>query len=143
MIQKNNKVRRKGMILLVVVAFLALFSVMGLTYLIYADSQLRQSTDEVNGQDARQDSMRMVDLNPSFLLNFFLERFLYDQADVQTDNAGNVTNATPYSMFSALRGHSLARNIYGANDNPNAIMDKAFSGTGKFVLSMAPKIPGL
>ena len=131
MLQKSNKVRRKGMILLVVVAFLALFSVMGLTYLIYADSQLRQSTDEVNGQDARQDSMRMVDLNPSFLLNFFLERFLYDQADVQTDNAGNVTNATPYSMFSALRGHSLARNIYGANDNPNAIMDKAFSGTGK------------
>jgi len=125
MIQKSNKVRRKGMILLVVVAFLALFSVMGVTYLIYADSQLRQSTDEVNGQDARQDSMRMVDLNPSFLLNFFLERLIYDQFDI------TATSATPDSVYSAIRGHSLARNMYGWNDGANALNDKPFSGTGK------------
>jgi len=101
------------MILLVVVAFLALFSVMGVTYIIYADSQLRQTADDVNAQDVRQNPIKMVDLDPSFILNFFLERFLYDQADVTLNAAGAITNLTPDSVYSALRGHSLARNIYG------------------------------
>ena len=132
MIQQNNKVRRKGMILLVVVAFLALFSVMGVTYLIYADSQLRQSVDGLSGQDARQDSMRMVDLNPSFMLNFFLEKFLYDEADATRNPiTGGVLNSTPPSVYSAIRGHSLARNIYGWNDTPYALNDRPFGGTGK------------
>ena len=113
------------MILLVVVAFLALFSVMGVTYIIYADSQLRQTADDVNAQDVRQNPIKMVDLDPSFILNFFLERFLYDQADISG------TSATPDSVYSALRGHSLSRNMYGWNDTANALNDKPFSGTGK------------
>ena len=125
MIYRQNRLPRKGMILLVVVAFLALFSVMGITYIIYADSQLRQTTDDVNGQDVRQNPLKLIDLDPSFILNFFLERFLYDQSDV------SATSATPDSVYSALRGHSLSRNMYGWNDTANALNDKPFNGTGK------------
>jgi len=131
MIYRQNSLPRKGMILLVVVAFLALFSVMGVTYIIYADSQLRQTTDDVNGQDVRQNPLKMVDLDPNFILNFFLERFLYDQSDVTLNSAGAVTNVTPDSVYSALRGHSLSRNMFGWNDTANALNDKPFSGTGK------------
>ena len=131
MIYRNKSLPRKGMILLVVVAFLALFSVMGVTYIIYADSQLRQTTDDVNGQDVRQNPVKIIDLDPSFILNFFLERFLYDQADVTLNAAGAITDPRPDSVYSALRGHSLARNIYGWNDTANALNDKPFSGTGK------------
>ena len=130
MIYRQNRLPRKGMILLVVVAFLALFSVMGITYIIYADSQLRQTTDDVNGQDVRQNPLKLVDLDPSFILNFFLERFLYDQADI------SATSATPDSVYSALRGHSLSRNMYGWNDTANALNDKPFSGTGKLNKSL-------
>ena len=125
MIYRQNRLPRKGMILLVVVAFLALFSVMGITYIIYADSQLRQTGDDVNGQDVRQNPLKFIDLDPSFILNFFLERFLYDQADI------SATSATPDSVYSALRGHSLSRNMYGWNDTANALNDKPFNGTGK------------
>ena len=134
MIYRQNRLPRKGMILLVVVAFLALFSVMGITYIIYADSQLRQTTDDVNAQDVRQNPIKMVDLDPSFILNFFLERFLYDQADVTLNAAGAITNLTPDSVYSALRGHSLARNIYGGSDGAGSIAqvnDRPFNGTGK------------
>ena len=99
MIISNNK-KRKGMILLVVVAFLAMFTVMGLTYLLHADNQLKNSIDELLALDMKEDPYKVIDFNPSVALDFFLEKFLYDQADGTT--GGN-----------AIRGHSLARNIYG------------------------------
>jgi hypothetical protein len=133
MIYRQNRLPRKGMILLVVVAFLALFSVMGVTYIIYADSQLRQTADDVNAQDVRQNPIKMVDLDPSFLLNFFLERFLYDQSDVTLNAAGAITNLTPDSVFSALRGHSLARNIYGGYE----------PGTGAIAVVPPPIMGGI
>jgi hypothetical protein len=131
------------MILLVVVAFLALFSVMGVTYIIYADSQLRQTADDVNAQDVRQNPIKMVDLDPSFILNFFLERFLYDQADVALNTAGAITNLTPDSVYSALRGHSLARNIYGGYEPGTGAIAGPAPVTGGVLTdnSMQPTIP--
>ena len=40
MLINNQQNRRKGMILLVIIAFLALFTIMGLTYLLYADARI-------------------------------------------------------------------------------------------------------
>jgi hypothetical protein len=116
MIISNTK-KRKGMILLVVVAFLAMFTVMGLTYLLHADNQLKNSIDELLALDMKEDPYKVIDLNPNVALNFFLEKFLYDQADNTT--GGN-----------AIRGHSLARNIYGGYV-PAEVSYKAFSGIGK------------
>ena len=105
------------MILLVVVAFLAMFTVMGLTYLLHADNQLKNSIDELLALDMKEDPYKIIDLKPSVILDFFLEKFLYDQADGTT--GGN-----------AIRGQSLARNIYGGYV-PSGLNDKAFSGIGK------------
>ena len=117
MIISNTK-KRKGMILLVVVAFLAMFTVMGLTYLLHADNQLKNSIDELLALDMKEDPYKIIDLNPSVALNFFLEKFLYDQSD------------TVPLQGNAIRGHSLARNIYGGYV-PSGVNDKAFSGIGK------------
>ncbi|MSR31493.1 MAG: hypothetical protein EXR99_08315 [Gemmataceae bacterium] len=141
MLLKSQTDKRRGMILLVIVAFLALFTIMGVTYLLYADSQLRQSLDDINGQDLRQDPVRMVDLPPQFMLNFFLERFLYDQPDMDINlTTGATTNPTPDSIYSALRGHSLARNAFSWNDTPYAFNDKPFTGIGK--LNKKVPLPG-
>ncbi len=116
MIISNTK-KRKGMILLVVVAFLAMFTVMGLTYLLHADNQLKNSIDELLALDMKEDPYKIIDLKPNVVLDFFLEKFLYDQADSTT--GGN-----------AIRGQSLARNIYGGYV-PGGLNDKAFTGIGK------------
>ena len=75
MIISNTK-KRKGMILLVVVAFLAMFTVMGLTYLLHADNQLKNSIDELLALDMKEDPYKIIDLKPSVALDFFLEKFL-------------------------------------------------------------------
>lgn len=134
-----KKESRKGMILLVIVAFLALFTIMGITYLLYADSQLRYSIDEIKRLDKR--NYRAFDISTDYLFNFFLERFIYDQPDRENDPyvPGGV-NYTPQSVFSALRGHSLARNMYGWNDQ-SGLNDRPFSGTGKLA-NRQISIPG-
>ena len=109
----SNTNKRKGMILLVVVAFLAMFTVMGLTYLVHADNQLKNSIDELLALDMKEDPYKIIDLKPSVALDFFLEKFLYDQLDSTT--GGN-----------AIRGQSLARNIYGGYVS-GGLNDKAFS----------------
>ena len=63
MIISNTK-KRKGMILLVVVAFLAMFTVMGLTYLLHADNQLKNSIDELLALDMKEDPYKVIDFNP-------------------------------------------------------------------------------
>jgi len=118
MIIANKKKQRNGMILLVVVAFLAMFSVMGLTYIVYSDVQLRQTLDDLNAKDIRQDPVKIINLDQSFVLNLFLERLIYDQSD-DTPLNGN-----------AIRGHSLARNIYSGYES-GLLNDKPFSGIGK------------
>ena len=106
------------MILLVVIAFLAMFTVMGLTYLLHADAQLKNSIDELLALDMKEDPYKVIDLNPSVALNFFLEKFLYDQDD------------TVPLQGNAIRGQSLARNIYGGYVS-SELNYKAFSGIGK------------
>ena len=142
MLINNQQNRRKGMILLVIIAFLALFTIMGLTYLLYADAQLRFSIDEIKRLDKR--NYRSFDLSTDYLFNFFLERFIYDQPDREADPYATATagiNYEPQSVYSALRGHSLARNMYGYNERVGTyasqpailtgVNDRAFSGSGK------------
>lgn len=152
MLINNHQNRRKGMILLVIIAFLALFTIMGLTYLLYADAQLRFSIDEIKRLDKR--NYRSFDLSPDYLFNFFLERFIYDQPDREADPYATATggiNYEPQSVYSALRGHSLARNMYGFNERVGTyagqpailagVNDRAFSGSGKLANKQVT-IPG-
>ncbi|HJT78446.1 MAG TPA: hypothetical protein VJ739_14680, partial [Gemmataceae bacterium] len=105
---------RRGVVLLVVLALLTLFAVVGLAFVLYADSEANASRvyREALGQGE-------ADVPPPVLLNYFLGQLLYDQPD---DNTG---------VYSALRGHGLARLVYGYDDDAPAGNTQAFNGTGR------------
>src|SRR5262245_15333458 len=95
--------RRRGVILLVVLLLLTLFAILGLSLVIYADTEARAA--RLQG-DARR-SVK-ADGEPELLFAYFLGQLIYDAPD---DESG---------LYSALRGHSLARTMYGSNDGPAA-----------------------
>ncbi len=102
---------RPGVILVVVLSLLGLFAVVALTFVLYADSA-------ASAARANRDSETTLRANaePELLLSYFLGQMIYD---VKDDDTG---------VYSALRGHSLARTMYGLNDGlPNA---NPFNGFG-------------
>jgi hypothetical protein len=101
------------MILMIVLAMLTLFAILGLSFVLYAESEAVSARLEREAQVASQ-----ADIAPDGLLNYFLGQFLYD------------TNNTT-GVYSAMRGHSLARSLYGYNDTPGATNAVPFCGTGR------------
>jgi hypothetical protein len=102
---------RRGVILVVVLALLALFALVGVSFVYYADAEAKAARiyreAEVQGRP---------DLAPELLLAFFLGQLIYDLDD-QT------------GVYSALRGHSLARLLYGYNDQD--LNATPWNGTGR------------
>lgn len=96
-ISSRMDTRRRGVVLLVVMAMLALFASLALSFVFYADA-------EAVASQLQCDSMAQPrpDIDPELLAAYFLGQLIYD-----TDN--------PYS---ALRGWSLARSMYGHNFDP-------------------------
>jgi hypothetical protein len=93
---------RRGVILLVVIVLLTLFAILGLAFVYYSQS-------EADATGIYRDAQSIVvtpvaDIPPSVLLDEYLRQLIYDLPD-------DATGAT-----SALRGHSLARTMYGWND---------------------------
>lgn len=104
--------QRRGVILLVVIAMLTLFSVVALAFVFYAQSEGTASKLSREAQTAFR-----PDVNPEFALAYFLSQFIYDVPD---DERG---------AWSAMRGHSLARTMFGWNpDHPNI---HPYSGLGR------------
>jgi hypothetical protein len=95
----NREVRaRRGFILVVVLALLTLFAVVGLSFVFYAN------TAAVSSRLFREaETQSQPDIAPELLLAHFLGQLVYDVPD---DERG---------LYSCLRGHSLARNMYGLN----------------------------
>src|SRR5262245_1519082 len=89
--------RRRGVILLVVLCLLTLFSVLGLAFVLSAQSQARASRLFRDASNLDQ-----PDVDGELLLAYFLGQLVYDADDT-------------IDAFSALRGHGLARNMYGWN----------------------------
>lgn len=99
---------RAGVVLLVVISLLMLFAVVGIAFVIYAQAQA--TTARIHRES---ESLTRPDLDPELLLAYFLGQAVYDTEDV----------------YSALRGHSLARNMYGYNSGaPNTL---PYSGMGR------------
>jgi hypothetical protein len=90
---------RRGAVLLVVITMLVLFAAVALAFVYYASSQ---ATESRYGKDA-QTSFR-PDADPELLLSFFLGQLIY----------GHYDDAT--GVYSALRGHDLARGEYDYAD---------------------------
>jgi hypothetical protein len=101
------------MILVVVLALLALFAVVGLTFVFYADAAATAARHfrEAENRDR-------PDMEPELLLAYFLSQLIYD---VDDDTGPG----------SALRGHSLARSLYGWNSDYPDGNDTPFNGTGR------------
>jgi hypothetical protein len=90
--------RRRGVILLVVLSLLTLFALVGLTFVLYAQSARESSRLHLDAE-----SQARPDVDPELLLAYFLGQLVFDVPD---DERG---------VYSALRGHSLARNLFGMN----------------------------
>jgi hypothetical protein len=89
---------------------LTLFAVVGLAFVLYANAEAKSARilrESVSPQRA--------DVDPELLLGFFLRQLIYDRDDFT-------------GAYSALRGHSLARLMYGYNYGFN---DQPWNGTGR------------
>jgi hypothetical protein len=89
---------RKGIILLVVLALLTLFTIVGITFVLYADAAALQAR---NQKDSNTNNL--PNMSPEESLSLFLDQFIFDVCDDAT------------GVYSSLRGHSLSRNMYGFN----------------------------
>src|SRR5437899_8777374 len=87
---------RVGVILVIVLMLLTLLAVVGLSFVLYAQSA---ATSARFYREA--ESPIRPDIDPELLLAHFLGQLIYDVPD---DASG---------VYSALRGHSLARTMYG------------------------------
>ena len=91
-----QRAKRRGVVLLVVVALLALFASVALSFFFYADS-------EAVASNYFMESMRrpQADADPELLLAYFLNQLLFDVKDDE------------FGISSAMRGHSLMRTMWG------------------------------
>jgi hypothetical protein len=96
---------REGIILLVVISMLVLFSLVGLAFVVYAEGQANTSRIWREGE-----SIQQPDMDPELLLAYFLGQLIYDTND----------------PTSALRGWGLGTNMYGPPGSTTA-----FNGTGR------------
>ncbi len=124
----NRSRQRRGVILLVVLSMLTLFALLGISFVLVAQSQ------ETASRIAREaEAAFRPEIDPEAAFSLFLSQLLYDVAD---DDTG---------VFSALRGQSLSRNMYGFDPSvgidPVTMMpyrtlnDKPYNGTGRLHLT--------
>jgi hypothetical protein len=104
--------RRPGVVLLVVMAMLALFASLALSFVFYADSQAVEAGYSVSAQ-----TRDVPEIDPEVLMGYFLSKYIYD--DTNPNSAGY--------------GQSLARLMYGYNPGvPATASTPAVPGTLSF-----------
>lgn len=91
--------RRQGIVLLIVMAMLALFAGVALSFAFFADGE---ATLARISRDSERNTA--PDAEPEMLLSYFLSQLIYEQDDTT-------------GVYSALRGQSLVRNLYGYNSS--------------------------
>ncbi len=105
---------RRAVILMVVLSLLTLFALVGVTFVLYADAEATAA------RVAREaETVRTADVNPQEALAFILGQIVYDVPDTLAGAA------------SGLRGHSLARTMYGSNSVAAGLNILPYSGVGR------------
>jgi hypothetical protein len=124
--------KRRGVILMVVLALLTLFAILGLSFVFYSDAEATSARIFREAQNLSSGDPTDV----STYWAMWLGQFLYDLND---DNFG---------VMSAMRGHSLGRTMYGWNDPNNgaagayALNDTPYCGTGRLSEALPSGIDG-
>lgn len=114
----NRPTQRRGIILLVVLAMLTLLAIMGISFVMYANSQAEAARIGVEAENLNPSGTTYLPaMDPNVAFNFFLSQLIYD---VKDDANG---------VYSGMRGHSFSRTMYG--DHPSIIQDKPFTGSGR------------
>lgn len=122
---------RRGAVLLVVLTMLMLFAALALAFVYYAESEATASRYHREAQGTPR-----PDVEPELLLSFFLGKLIYGDFN---DESG---------VQSALRGHDLARGVYGYPDvwDPNrnlfaiqvGLNTTPFNGLGRVHQTVVP-----
>lgn len=122
---------RRGVILLVVIILLTLFAIVGLAFVYYASSQADAA--RIYRESQIRNVPQNADIPPDSLLAEFLRQLIYDLKDILPNTPASTqgTPADPVGVASALRGHSLARTMYGYNDDPAHPNNRAYNGVGR------------
>src|SRR5262245_49685282 len=114
---RTDRGQRRAVILMVVILFLALFAVVALTFVLYAESEAVTSRVRKEAETPRR-----AEVEPELLLSYFLQQLIYDVPDVRSGIG---------SVNSAMRGHSLMRTLTGYNTTPGARNDCFYNGIGR------------
>ncbi len=112
--QPRTRKSHRGVILLVVLAMLTLFTIIGLVFVFLADSYATSARVALDAEKVLRPAVE-----PELALACVLGQLI---CDVPDEGSG---------IHSSLRGHSLARNLYGWNDAAGFLNDKAFAGLGR------------
>jgi hypothetical protein len=104
---------RRAVILMVVLSLLALFALVGVTFVLYADAEAAAARVAREAETAQR-----ADVDPQQALAFLLSQIIYDVNDVT-------------GVGSGLRGHSLARTMYGYNSLTPGLNISPYSGPGR------------
>ncbi len=97
--------RRRAVILMVVLVLLTLFAIVGLAFVLYANNEANASRIY---REAQSTQSNVIDIDANILANTALGQLIFDVPDI--------TSAATAS-FTAIRGHSLSRDIYGWNSD--------------------------
>lgn len=108
MVRSTSSAQRPAVVLLIVITMLALFAAVGLAFVYYAGAEADAAKTALQAEIASR-----PDVNPEMLLSYFLGQLIYDTDDI----------------YSAMRGHSLSRSMYGYN--PLTLNTIPFNGTGR------------
>lgn len=116
--QQNQE--RRAVILMVVVALLGLFALVGVTFVLYADAEAAAARvyREAENQ-ANAGSGSGIGVTAEAALAFFLGQLIYDVQD------------NPLGALSGVRGHSLARTMYGYNSLTPTLNVTPYNGTSR------------
>src|SRR5437016_5427589 len=86
--------QRRGVVLLIVMAMLALFAAVGLAFVFYAEAEANIARTAKAAESKLQ-----ADVEAELLLNYFLTQTIYDTAN----------------EYSAVRGHGFGRTLWGGD----------------------------
>lgn len=89
--------RRKGAVLIVVLAMLVLFAVLGLSFVLYSEAQLSAAQNKKDAENLESPP------NALHASEWWMGTFLFDVSDGQTN---------PDDLLNPIRGHSLGRSKY-------------------------------